>query len=149
LRNVRTDGRLAEAGYKMTMPRRRVLAALREANEPWTALEVAARAGTSVASTYRVLALLVELGAVSEVLEEATQAGYAEGRCRRYRLCSTMGHHHHFVCRTCHATLDVTCDALEKALDEVAVCTGLRVEAHDVMLRGQCVRCQTLEGRVG
>lgn len=144
---MRTDERLAGAGYKMTEPRRRVLAALEEANEPWTAQEVAERAETSVASTYRVLALLVELGVVSEVLEGAGQTGCEDGRCRRYRLCSMAQHHHHFVCRTCHTTLDVICDALEEALDEVARRTGLRVEAHDVMLRGQCARCQESEGR--
>ncbi|MGH2516911.1 MAG: Fur family transcriptional regulator [Ktedonobacterales bacterium] len=64
---MQTDERLTEAGYKMTRPRRRVLAALEQAHEPWTAQEVAARAGTGVASTYRVLALLVDLGVVSDV----------------------------------------------------------------------------------
>lgn len=142
-----TDERLVTAGYKLTEPRKRVLAALREATEPWTAQEVAKWAGTSVASTYRVLALLVELGVVSEVTEGAAQQGCADGRCRRYRLCSAAEHHHHFVCRTCHSTLDVACEALEEALAELARRTGLLVEAHDVMLRGQCVRCQDAAGQ--
>ena len=55
---------LEDAGYRLTEPRRRVLDALREAPGPLTAQDVAERASASVASTYRVLALLVELGLV-------------------------------------------------------------------------------------
>ena len=134
--------RLTGAGYKVTEPRKRVLAALEEATEPCTAQTVAEHAGTSVASTYRVLALLVELGVVSEVPDPAGDHGCAGGNCHRYFLCSALGHHHHFVCRTCHATLEVASDALEQAVAQIEADTGLRVEAHDVTLRGQCPRCQ-------
>lgn len=133
--------RLTANGHKLTTPRRRVLAVLREAHEPLPAQDIAARACTSVASTYRVLALLVELGMVSEV-EEATAANNgAEGRLRRYALCTHTGHHHHFVCRSCHATLEVESEALEHALADLASSAGLLVERHDVTLLGQCTRC--------
>lgn len=135
--------RLTAAGYKVTEPRKRVLAALEEAGEPCTAQAIAEHAGTSVASTYRVLGLLVDLGVVSEVPDPAGEHGCAGGGCRQYFLCSAKGHHHHFVCRTCRATLDVASDALERAVAEIEADTGLRVEAHDVTLRGQCSRCQT------
>jgi Fur family ferric uptake transcriptional regulator len=135
--------RLSAAGYKVTGPRRRVLAALHEARQPCTAQEVAELAGTTPASTYRALALLVALGVVSEVADGPAEAGCgAESRCRRYALCSADGHHHHFVCRSCHATLEVTSEALERALAELERSTGLHVEEHDVMLRGQCLQCQ-------
>lgn len=148
--------RLSAAGYKVTEPRKRVLAALKEADDPCTAQEVAERAGTSVASTYRVLGLLVELGVVSEVPDPAGEHGTGSGGgggggggSRRYCLCTAEGHHHHFVCRTCHATLDVASEALELAMTEIEAQTGLRVEAHDVTLRGQCPRCQAASATSG
>ncbi len=150
---------LSAAGYKVTGPRRRILDALRMAPGPLTAQEVAASAGTSVASTYRALALLVELGVISETpdlgepdanaestpiaptrvtMHEAHEAREAaldshdshESRGKRYALCSTSGHHHHFVCRACHATLDVTCGALESAFAELERERGVVVERH-------------------
>ena len=136
--------RLGEAGYKVTKPRRRVLDLLREAERPLTAQEVAERAGTSVASTYRVLALLVQLGTVGEVTDSAV-ASDEEPRGKRYALCSATGHHHHFVCRTCHATFELACEPLERALAELERTTGLAVERHEFTLRGQCANCRGKE----
>lgn len=147
--------RLAQAGYKLTTPRKRILDALRTANMPLTALEVAARSGVSVASTYRALALLAELGAVSEIgdlcAERAGAAGSvisgestaeAEARGRRYAICTTTGHHHHFTCRACHTTLDIASPALETALAEIEQTIGARIERHDITLGGLCAGCQ-------
>jgi Fe2+ or Zn2+ uptake regulation protein len=148
---------LAQAGYKLTTPRRRILVALRESETPLTALEVAARSGVSVASTYRALALLTTLGAISETLDPCAErsagqpgaasgtsdsAADAEARSRRYAICTATGHHHHFTCRACHATLDVACATLETALAEIEQATGVRIERHDVTLGGLCPACQ-------
>ena len=133
--------RLGEAGYKVTEPRRRVLDLLRAAKRPLTAQEAAERAGTSVASTYRVLALLVQLGAVSEVTDGAATPE-DEARGKRYVLCSAIGHHHHFVCRSCHASFELACEPLERALAELEQTTGLAVEHHQFMLQGQCASCR-------
>lgn len=152
---------LAQAGYKLTTPRRRILDALRESETPLTALEVAARSGVSVASTYRALALLTTLGAISETLDPCAERGPgqpgatggagaasdgaavdAEARSRRYAICTATGHHHHFTCRACHATLDVACATLETALAEIEQATGVRIERHDITLGGLCPACQ-------
>lgn len=136
--------RLTDAGYKITEPRRRVLDALSNAHGPLTAQEVAAHASASVASTYRALTLLVELGIVSELEDPAEREGSSSGESRgkRYALCATQEHHHHFTCRGCHATLEMTCDALERALTELEGATGVVIEHHDVNLRGLCGACQ-------
>ncbi|MEO7000386.1 MAG: Fur family transcriptional regulator [Ktedonobacterales bacterium] len=175
------DERLSEAGYKVTGPRRKIIAALQAAVRPLTAQEVAALAGTSVASTYRALALLAELGVIGETpdhcdtgdADAADTAGSADMgqvihshahhdnyashpvesntmgntvgsdvRGRRYILCSTSGHHHHFSCRSCHALIEVTCDALERALAELERESGLAVEHHEVTLSGLCAACR-------
>lgn len=132
---------LEEAGYRLTEPRRRVLVALRAASGPLTAQDVAERAGASVASTYRVLALLVELGLVSETPDDGESLPGCEARGRHYALCTAHEHHHHFFCRSCHATLEVASEALERALIELERATGFRLEHHDIMLRGQCPAC--------
>lgn len=136
------------AGLKETGPRRRVLETLRSAAGPLTAQEVAAGAGTSVASTYRVLALLVELGMVAETADGTAAGGRdaaTEGRSRRYVLCSAGGHHHHFVCRSCHGIRDVSSDVLERAIGrvaaELAAASGLHIEEHELTLRGLCQQC--------
>ncbi len=141
---------LSHAGYKITGPRRRVLAALREAGEPLTAQEVAARAGASVASTYRALTLMTRLGVISESTDTAAKhEPHASGvdsatdtRGKRYALCVTREHHHHFTCRGCHATLEVTSDALERALAELQATTGTLIERHEVTLLGLCDVCR-------
>ena len=142
--------RLAETRHKLTAPRRRVLEALREAGEPLAAREVAVRAGTTVASTYRTLALLAQLGLVSEVEEHGGAAMVAgEGRTRRYALCTLHDHHHHFVCHACHATLDVQSEALERALADLERRAGLEIERHEVLLSGRCSRCREQERSEG
>ncbi len=147
--------RLSEAGYKLTAPRRHILDVLRASETPLTALEVAARSGVSVASTYRALALLTELGVVSETGDMCAERGAhgsqgssgesaseVDARGRRYALCTSTGHHHHFTCRSCHATLDVSSPALEQALSEIEQTTGARIERHDITLGGLCATCQ-------
>ncbi|HEY7782782.1 MAG TPA: Fur family transcriptional regulator [Ktedonobacterales bacterium] len=146
--------RLAQAGFKLTLPRRRVVEALGGAGGPLTAQEVAERAGTGAASTYRVLGLLVALSMVSEVEDPHERAGVERGaqggeggpggeaRSRRYALCSLAEHHHHFVCRCCHATLDVASERLEGALHDLARRDGLEIERHEVTLLGRCRRCR-------
>jgi Fur family transcriptional regulator, ferric uptake regulator len=137
---------LEEAGYRVTAPRRRVLDALRVAPGPLTAQDVAERAGASVASTYRVLALLVELGLVSETPDVGEALPGSETRGRHYALCTAHEHHHHFFCRSCHATLEVASEALESALAQLAQSSGFRLEQHDVTLRGQCPACALAAG---
>lgn len=134
------------SGFKETGPRRRVLEALRAAAGPLTAHEVAACTGTSLASTYRVLALLVELGLAGEIAEGTATGEPGEARSRRYTLCSAQGHHHHFICRGCHRMLDVASAELERALRrataELEAVAGLRIEEHELTLRGFCAACR-------
>lgn len=140
------------SGLKETGPRRRVLEALRAAAEPLTAQEVAARTRTSLASTYRALALLVELGIAGEITDVAPSSaaggerGSAEARRRRYVLCSAEGHHHHFICRSCRHLADVASLALERALSraaaELEAERGVRIEEHELTLWGLCAACR-------
>jgi Fur family transcriptional regulator, ferric uptake regulator len=89
-----------------------------------------------VASVYRALSLLVELGLLQRV---AVAGGSA-----RYELVGPGGdHHHHLVCDDCGATVPFEDDALERAIGRLSSRTAYAVQAHDVTLHGTCPDCQT------
>jgi Fur family transcriptional regulator, ferric uptake regulator len=88
-----------------------------------------------VASVYRALALLVELGLLQRVP--------VAGGSARYELVGPGGdHHHHVVCDDCGATASFEDDALERAIGRLSRRTSYAVQAHDVTLHGTCPDCQ-------
>lgn len=96
------------------------------------------RAGGSrvgIASVYRALGLLVDLGLLQRVP--------VAGGSARYELVGPGGdHHHHLVCDDCGATAAFEDEALERAIGGVSRRTAYAVQAHDVTLHGTCPDCQ-------
>lgn len=88
-----------------------------------------------VASVYRALGLLADVG----VLQRVPVAGGSA----RYELVGPGGdHHHHLVCDDCGATTPFEDEALERAIRSVSGQTSYAVQAHDVTLHGTCPDCQ-------
>ena len=79
----------------------------------------------SVATIYNTLDTLVALGLVRrlDVMESSVH------------FDPDTSAHHHFVCRVCHAVLDVPASAAT----EIEFAGGHRVE--DIVLKGICARC--------
>ena len=130
---------LAGAGLKRGGARERVIALL--AGEPCalSAVEIedTLRAGgcpTGRASIYRVLELLIEHGLVERVAIGDSQARFE-------RIHPSGAHHHHLVCEECGALVAFDDPGLEHAIDRLSERLGIRVESHDVLLRGACERC--------
>jgi Fur family ferric uptake transcriptional regulator len=93
------------------------------------------RKRVGVASVYRALALLAELGLLQRVP--------VAGGSARYELAGPGGdHHHHLVCDDCGATAPFEDDALERAIGRLSRRTAYAVQAHDVTLHGTCPDCQ-------
>jgi len=93
------------------------------------------RKRVAVASVYRALSLLAELGVVQRV---AVAGGSA-----RYELVGPGGdHHHRLVCDDCGATAPFEDEALERAIGRLSRRTAYAVQAHDVTLHGTCPDCQ-------
>ena len=93
------------------------------------------RKRVGVASVYRALGLLSELG----VLQRVPLAGGSA----RYELVGPGGdHHHHLVCDDCGATTAFEDEALERAIGRLSRRTAYAVQAHDVTLHGRCPDCQ-------
>jgi Fur family ferric uptake transcriptional regulator len=91
---------------------------------------------TGRASVYRVLDLLAEHGLVERV---AVGPGLA-----RFERSMPDGehHHHHLVCDSCGRLVAFDDPALERAIHGVSRRLGVRVEHHEVLLRGACEDCE-------
>ena len=92
-------------------------------------------AGESVGLTtvYRHLQALAEAGEV-DVLRTADGESV-------YRRCAVEDHHHHLVCRSCGATVEVTGPAVETWAAQVAAEHGFRDVSHTVEVFGTCSSC--------
>jgi Fur family ferric uptake transcriptional regulator len=86
-----------------------------------------------VASVYRTLDLLSAEGLVQRV-----DVG---GRALYEAVVPGGDHHHHAVCERCGALTPFEDPALERAIDGLANRLGHRVQAHDVLIRGECSGC--------
>ncbi len=131
---------LARAGLKRGGARQRIIDLL--AREPCalSAVEIedALRAQgkpTGRASIYRVLDLLAEHGLVERV-------AVGDGQSRFERSEAGGEHHHHLVCEQCGKLVAFDDPALERAIDDLSGRLGVRVEHHDVVLRGACDQCE-------
>jgi Fur family ferric uptake transcriptional regulator len=93
------------------------------------------RPGVGIASVYRALQTLTELGLVHRL---DLRSGGA-----RYEPAQPSGdHHHHLVCGDCGKVEPFEDPALEAAIVSVAGGRGYEVAAHDVVLRGACGDCR-------
>ena len=134
------DTVLARAGLKHGGARQRIVDLL--AREPCalSAVEIeddlrAEGKPTGRASIYRVLDLLVDHGLVERV-------AVGQGLSRFERTHPGGEHHHHLVCDQCGRLVAFDDPALERAIDDLSERLGVRVEHHDVVLRGACEECE-------
>jgi Fe2+ or Zn2+ uptake regulation protein len=130
-------GRLRAAGLRVTRQRVAVVDALERSGGHRTADEIArdlASAGAAMprASLYHALSALVAGGAVL-----VADAGPGT---TRYEVAGTW--HHHLVCRTCGAVVDVPCTRGERPCLDAAL-PGAVVDEAQVIFRGLCPSCAT------
>ena len=88
-----------------------------------------------IASVYRALEGLVELGLVQRV-------DLGDGVSRFEQVDPRGEHHHHLVCGDCGKVEPFEDSALEQALGRVAGGRGYELATHDVVLRGACGECR-------
>jgi Fur family ferric uptake transcriptional regulator len=130
---------LAAAGLKHGDARERVIDLLAAQSCALSAVEIedALRAQgrrTGRATVYRVLDLLVEHGLVERV-------DVGEGLARFERVQPGGEHHHHLVCEECGALVAFDDPGLERAINGLSKRLGVRVDHHEVVLRGACENC--------
>jgi len=97
--------------------------------------ELLAATGSAVglATVYRTLALYAESGLVDALRREDGEA--------IYRRCSET-HHHHLVCRSCGATVEVEGPAVERWTTAIADEHGFSDLSHTLEIVGTCATCR-------
>ena len=86
-----------------------------------------------LATVYRTLQLMADLGEVDVLRSEDGEA--------IYRRCSDT-HHHHLVCRSCGATVEVEGPAVERWTSAIAADHGYTDVAHTLEIFGTCPACR-------
>lgn len=89
----------------------------------------------------------VGLTTVYRTLQALADAGEVDVMCppggeMLYRRCS-QGHHHHLVCRSCGAAVEVEGPAVEHWADRVAGQHGYVDVSHTLEIFGTCPNCAT------
>jgi Fur family ferric uptake transcriptional regulator len=120
-----------------TRQQRAVAAALDAADDFRSAQEIhdQLRSGgdrVGLSTVYRTLQTMADTGAVDVLRSEGGEAVY--------RRCSTS-HHHHLVCRSCGATVEVEGPTVERWASAVAAQHGYTDVSHTVEIFGTCPDC--------
>lgn len=87
-------------------------------------------------TVYRHLTAMAESGAVDAL---HTSDGELV-----YRLCASGGHHHHVVCRSCGASVEVEGPEVEAWAARVARKAGYTNVSHTLEVFGTCAACTKL-----
>jgi Fur family ferric uptake transcriptional regulator len=130
---------LKVAGLKRGGARDRVIEVLADKSCALSAQEIedelrALGRPTARASIYRTLDLLVQIGLAERVITGTGRAAFEP--------LQAAGHHHHLVCDTCGRLMAFNDTGLERAIDKLSGRLGVRIESHEVLLRGACSRCE-------
>jgi Fur family transcriptional regulator, ferric uptake regulator len=87
-----------------------------------------------LASIYRALDLLSELGLVARV-------DIGEGAYRYEPVAPTGEHHHHAVCGRCGRVTAFEDEGLERNLERLAGRLRHQMSGHEIVIHGECSRC--------
>lgn len=89
--------------------------------------------GIGLATVYRTLAGMAAQG-------EADSLQSPEGE-NLFRACSSAGHHHHLICRSCGKTVEIEATAVEQWARSTAAQHGFTEAEHVVDIFGLCAAC--------
>ncbi len=136
------EQRLAAEGVRLTQGRRNTVEALAKMRGPRTAAEIHGQIGSTVplSSLYRSLSVLTDADVLS--------AHHGPDGVIRFELAEWFtGHHHHLICTSCGAVIDVTPTinqerVMEELVDEMALDAGFTVSGHRFEIEGTCRACR-------
>ena len=125
---------------RTTRQRSAVLAVLDDLEQFRSAQEIhaeLARRGDSVglSTVYRALSALAADDDVDTLLRDDGET--------LYRRCRGATHHHHLVCRSCGATVEVDGPAVETWADKLAADHGYDEVSHTLEIFGRCETCRS------
>jgi Fur family ferric uptake transcriptional regulator len=132
-----TPGTTGEATLRPTRQRRAISAAMETFEDFRSAQEIHALLAdlgepVGLSTVYRTLQTLAEVGEIDALRTESGES--------IYRRCSAT-HHHHLVCRTCGATVEVEGPTVEKWTRSIAAAHGYSDVSHTLEIFGTCGAC--------
>jgi len=137
---VRTPEALTELfrgqGLKVTPQRQRIFLAL-DGNEQHPTAEAiyeAVRIEMPTISLRTVYQTLNDLASMGEITPIDVGTGST-------RFDPNLADHHHLVCGSCGAVVDVEVDVVDAHLDAPATAHGFEVSRTEIVFRGRCARC--------
>jgi len=127
---------LANHGYRMTGPRRILVAAVLDKKRPFTAEQlVTEQPEIGRATIYRTLEILASVDLLTRLLQPGGHPAYIVG---------APGHRHHLVCSECGAAVAFTQCPIESLVSELTRDTAFTISGHHLEVFGICPKCQTL-----
>jgi Fur family peroxide stress response transcriptional regulator len=134
--------RLKEQGFRLTPQRKAVLKVLADSPNHPSVEQIYRRVKkdfpmTSLATVYKTVTLLKELGEVLEL-------GFADGS-NRYDG-RKPNPHPHLICIQCHKILDPDVDGWKELPQALSKSTGFRILSHRLDFYGICPQCQKRNG---
>jgi len=89
--------------------------------------------GIGLATVYRALAGFAAKG-------DADSLQSPDGESL-YRACTTRGHHHHLICRSCGIAVEIAASDVEQWARQTAASHGFTEAEHIVDIFGLCAAC--------
>jgi Fe2+ or Zn2+ uptake regulation protein len=129
---------LQESGYRVTAPRRAIVAIVADSSRALDAIELydlgrESHPRLGLVTVYRTLEKLEELGLVQRV--------HQPGGCNMY-LRAPQGHEHLLLCKSCGRMEYFSGDDLSGLIAETSRRSGYLIEEHWLQLFGLCLECQ-------
>jgi len=134
---------LSEHQFKITRQRRAVLDAIAASHTRLSPADVYAKArrgcrDLGLATVYRTLDILAELGAIRRVHLDDGCEGFAP---------AAMPHGHHVICVKCNRVMEFEGCDISTVIRSAAKETGFHIEEHWLELMGTCKECRK-QGRL-
>lgn len=127
---------LAEHGYRITEPRRDIIAAVLRRSRPFTAEQlVAEMPAIGRATIYRTLEILASVDVLTRLLQPGGHPAYIVG---------APGHRHHLVCSECGAVVAFTRCPVDEIVRELVRDTDFAIHGHHLEVFGLCPDCREL-----
>lgn len=131
--------RLRKQSLKITGPRQSILEVMRDHPRPLLIKEIHAQMGKGdcdLVTVYRSMSTLQKMGIVRKV-------DFGKGGSR-FELITDEGaaHHHHLVCETCQAVLQLDDCLLHDVERRIEKASGFRMVTHRLEFFGICPDCQ-------
>ncbi len=129
---------LSAHGYRVTAPRRAVIAEILGQSRPFSAERMVTRLKAAApdvgrATVYRTLEILASVDVVTRLLQADGHPAYIVG---------TPGHRHHLVCSDCGSVVAFSRCPVDDLVRDLSRDTDFAIHGHTLEVFGTCPACQ-------